>query len=181
MSTKSHTLKHTCVICLADFRGRGHDPAPLFEEGRCCDDCNEAFVLPIRVKRACVVDQRMANARAGKTNKIVLIFAAALSALVASSSAASAYDDFHAHYGLIPARPPPIALPAPGPNLYRGMPYTYSPRGGYLGPPAAGFPVPVPVPVVPPSYLNGPVPYDAPPLPYSYGPPLLPFGKPFFK
>jgi hypothetical protein len=55
----------------------------------------------------------------------------------------------------------------PGPNISpNGFRFTFSPRAGYIGPPVAIFRAP--------SYLNGPVPYDAPPSPYAYGPPVPP-------
>ncbi len=39
-----------CSLCGKSFEGMGHNPMPLREyTERCCDDCNEDFVVPIRV------------------------------------------------------------------------------------------------------------------------------------
>jgi hypothetical protein len=34
------TVKITCVMCGEDAGAYGHNPYPLKEEGRCCDECN---------------------------------------------------------------------------------------------------------------------------------------------
>ena len=39
-----------CCICSEEYRGHGHNPAPVKAEGRCCDRCNYVVVLPARVK-----------------------------------------------------------------------------------------------------------------------------------
>ena len=41
--------KKTCVLCKQKFEGHGNNPAPLLEEGRCCDDCNVNTIIPVRV------------------------------------------------------------------------------------------------------------------------------------
>lgn len=41
--------KKTCVLCKQKFEGYGHNPAPLKEEGRCCDDCNVNTVIRVRM------------------------------------------------------------------------------------------------------------------------------------
>ena len=39
-----------CVICNDPVYGYGNNPAPVYEEGSCCDDCNMTVVLPERLK-----------------------------------------------------------------------------------------------------------------------------------
>jgi hypothetical protein len=38
-----------CSICGAEYWGDGHNAAPVKEEGRCCDRCNAALVVPTRL------------------------------------------------------------------------------------------------------------------------------------
>ena len=38
----------TCCLCGKRFLGYGNNPDPLKREGRCCDDCNKALVIPAR-------------------------------------------------------------------------------------------------------------------------------------
>ena len=38
-----------CVLCGSLFVGYGHNPAPLADEGRCCDACNATLVIPARL------------------------------------------------------------------------------------------------------------------------------------
>jgi len=38
-----------CVICHHSFQGRGHNPFPLKDEGRCCEGCNDTLVIPHRI------------------------------------------------------------------------------------------------------------------------------------
>ncbi len=33
--------KHKCVLCGIHFKGYGHNPEPLSDKGRCCDNCND--------------------------------------------------------------------------------------------------------------------------------------------
>jgi hypothetical protein len=40
-----------CSICGKDYVGFGNNAAPL-NDGRCCDDCNARFVVPLRLKMA---------------------------------------------------------------------------------------------------------------------------------
>lgn len=40
-----------CVLCGAEIKGHGNNPAPLANEGVCCDECN-AKVLKARVEEA---------------------------------------------------------------------------------------------------------------------------------
>ena len=37
--------KHICCICGCHFEGFGNNPAPLSEEGRCCDKCNDKVII----------------------------------------------------------------------------------------------------------------------------------------
>lgn len=41
----------TCVLCKNEYRGHGNNPAPVVQEGRCCDDCNSTRVIPARLKQ----------------------------------------------------------------------------------------------------------------------------------
>ena len=52
-----------CVLCNEEIKGDvvngeakvyGHNPAPLADEGRCCDECNMFKVVPARMKRSYV-------------------------------------------------------------------------------------------------------------------------------
>ena len=38
-----------CCICQSTYEGYGNNPAPLKEEGRCCDFCNWTLVVPYRL------------------------------------------------------------------------------------------------------------------------------------
>jgi hypothetical protein len=49
-----------CVLCNYDIKGDvingeakvyGHNPAPLADEGRCCDQCNYTKVIQARIKQ----------------------------------------------------------------------------------------------------------------------------------
>jgi hypothetical protein len=41
---------YKCCLCKKQKYGFGNNPAPLKEEGRCCDECNAYQVVPARVK-----------------------------------------------------------------------------------------------------------------------------------
>ena len=63
-TTKEGKPWPTCCLCGGpvepwheDSKCFGHNPAPLSEEGKCCTDCNYAFVLPARVARLKTFDQ----------------------------------------------------------------------------------------------------------------------------
>lgn len=44
--------KIECCICGTRIKDRdSNNPRPVKYEGRCCDECNKAFVLPMRVMR----------------------------------------------------------------------------------------------------------------------------------
>lgn len=34
-----------CCICGKDITGLGHNPSPIKEEGRCCDECNLLVIM----------------------------------------------------------------------------------------------------------------------------------------
>ena len=49
---ESYDDKHyTCCICGEEFDGYGNNPAPVKEDGRCCDACNRKFVIPARLEQ----------------------------------------------------------------------------------------------------------------------------------
>jgi|TARA_R100000482_G_scaffold91759_1_gene37816 hypothetical protein len=39
-----------CVICKEEFTGWGNNPAPIKEEGECCDTCDNEKVIPARME-----------------------------------------------------------------------------------------------------------------------------------
>jgi hypothetical protein len=39
---------HICVICCDPFTGYGNNPHPVKFTGRCCDTCNDKYVIPAR-------------------------------------------------------------------------------------------------------------------------------------
>jgi len=41
--------KYTCCICGKEAEGWGNNPAPVRDEGRCCDECNIKKVVPARI------------------------------------------------------------------------------------------------------------------------------------
>jgi len=41
--------KFICCICGEESTGYGNNPAPVKEEGKCCDACNRKFVIPARL------------------------------------------------------------------------------------------------------------------------------------
>ena len=47
--------KAKCVLCGAEIKGAGNNPAPLAESGVCCDECN-AKVVEARMKLAVKAD-----------------------------------------------------------------------------------------------------------------------------
>ena len=44
--------KKTCVICGKEFEGFGNNPEPVkkWDEGLCCDECNNTVVITARLK-----------------------------------------------------------------------------------------------------------------------------------
>ena len=43
--------KKICCICGKEFEGYGNNPAPVKNDGQCCDDCNMNVVIPARFRR----------------------------------------------------------------------------------------------------------------------------------
>lgn len=41
--------EYDCCICGEHFWGYGNNPDPISTEGRCCDECNERYVVAARV------------------------------------------------------------------------------------------------------------------------------------
>lgn len=41
-----------CILCGQEVRGYGNNPAPLVDDGQCCDDCNAKRVIPARLAGA---------------------------------------------------------------------------------------------------------------------------------
>ena len=41
-------LAKTCVLCGEEFTGHGHNPYPLREGGKCCDNCQYNKVVVAR-------------------------------------------------------------------------------------------------------------------------------------
>ena len=42
--------KKTCCICGKQFEGYGNNPHPVRKSGECCNDCNQDFVIPERIR-----------------------------------------------------------------------------------------------------------------------------------
>ena len=51
-ASPSAELGGTCCICGLDFSEWGNNPEPIksFEEGQCCNWCNEKYVIPTRIR-----------------------------------------------------------------------------------------------------------------------------------
>ena len=43
---------NNCSLCRAEFKGWGHNPAPVLNEGKACDTCNAVIVVPARIRCA---------------------------------------------------------------------------------------------------------------------------------
>lgn len=41
-----------CCICGTGIIGFGHNPSPVLDDGRCCDNCNTTVVIPVRISQA---------------------------------------------------------------------------------------------------------------------------------
>lgn len=41
--------EQVCCICGKKFVGYGNNPAPYKKSGRCCDQCNDDYVIPSRI------------------------------------------------------------------------------------------------------------------------------------
>jgi hypothetical protein len=44
-------MKKTCCICGKEFEGYGNNPAPVMDDGVCCDACNMNKVIPTRMEK----------------------------------------------------------------------------------------------------------------------------------
>lgn len=58
-NTHNENKEYNCCICGRRFTGLGNNPAPVFNEGRCCDKCNDNVVIPVRLH----IDKQVYNAR----------------------------------------------------------------------------------------------------------------------
>lgn len=50
METKTKCKLKFCVFCGKRINGYGNNPAPVKDEGVCCDKCNNTIVLAARIK-----------------------------------------------------------------------------------------------------------------------------------
>lgn len=50
LTEEIRTDKKVCVICGKEFYGYGNNPSPVKDHGYCCDDCNNKYVIPERIK-----------------------------------------------------------------------------------------------------------------------------------
>ena len=39
-----------CCICGKEFIGYGNNPSPVKEQGKCCNECNDKYVIPKRLE-----------------------------------------------------------------------------------------------------------------------------------
>ena len=44
-----NTTEHTCCICGKKFKEYGNNPAPVKDDGLCCNECNYSVVIPARM------------------------------------------------------------------------------------------------------------------------------------
>jgi hypothetical protein len=51
-----------CSICNASYTGHGHNAWPV-NNGRCCDLCEGMTVIPIRMARRDIAEQRLEKLR----------------------------------------------------------------------------------------------------------------------
>lgn len=47
----SRNERQTCSLCKQEFVGYGNNPQPILDniDARCCDHCNDWFVIPVRM------------------------------------------------------------------------------------------------------------------------------------
>lgn len=43
------SMKKYCCLCGKELKGYGNNALPV-SEGRCCDECNYAYVIPVRME-----------------------------------------------------------------------------------------------------------------------------------
>jgi hypothetical protein len=48
MTADPRTVPHICSICGLEYRGFGNNADPI-NDGRCCDKCDNAVVIPARI------------------------------------------------------------------------------------------------------------------------------------
>ena len=53
---------HACSICGELYSGDGNDAGPV-SDGSCCDDCNERYVIPVRLEEELRAAEREAERR----------------------------------------------------------------------------------------------------------------------
>ena len=46
---KGPDRRKKCPICRKRYEGAGHDALPVWP-GRCCDQCNRDYVIPMRIR-----------------------------------------------------------------------------------------------------------------------------------
>ena len=46
---KQKKPKFKCCICKKVKEGYGNNPNPYMFHGRCCDECNRLYVIPLRI------------------------------------------------------------------------------------------------------------------------------------
>lgn len=63
--------KEVCVLCGKHINGYGNNPAPLADEGKCCDECNSTKVIPARMKA--LRSKKKINEDANNKNNIYLV------------------------------------------------------------------------------------------------------------
>ena len=49
MNGQSYTEAQICSICHQHYEGPGHNAAPV-KGGRCCNRCNDHYVIPAKIK-----------------------------------------------------------------------------------------------------------------------------------
>lgn len=59
--TEGKDDKFICCICGEESIGYGNNPAPVKDEGRCCDACNRKFVIPARIEELNLKDKQEEN------------------------------------------------------------------------------------------------------------------------
>ena len=52
MSNKNKAPKFECCLCDKTFEGYGNNPAPVKNEGLCCNKCNWDIVIPARLRQS---------------------------------------------------------------------------------------------------------------------------------
>ena len=60
----------TCVICSALFQEFGHNAAPV-KRGRCCNLCNDAVVIPERIRLMRLQDETVHKIQRDRERKLL--------------------------------------------------------------------------------------------------------------